>query len=160
MAVYKEGGSPLPARNVQMRKGRSYRILLAAVGIIAVGLGTVGVFLPLLPTTPFLLLAAACFIRSSDRLYSWLIHHRWFGRYIRNYREHRAVTRRAKVVTLVALWSVIGYSALAVATTGWLRALLGVVAIGVTLHVLSLRTLTPGMLETRTAMGGKPSPAA
>ena len=125
-----------------LRKG-----LLMAAGIIAVGLGTIGVFLPLLPTTPFLLLAAACFIRSSDRLYTWLIHHRWFGSYIRHYREHRAITRRAKVVTLVMLWSVIGYSALAVATVWWLRVVLGVIAAGVTLHLLHLKTLTKGMVE-------------
>lgn len=62
-----------------MTKSALSRGLLVATGIIAVGLGTIGVFVPLLP---FLLLAAACFIRSSERLYDWLIHHRWFGGYI------------------------------------------------------------------------------
>ncbi|MBP7830294.1 MAG: YbaN family protein [Kiritimatiellae bacterium] len=131
-----------------MKQRTSYRVLLAITGLIAVGLGTVGVFVPLLPTTPFLLLAAACFLRSSDRLYAWLMHHRWFGAYIRNYREHRAITRRAKVVTLALLWGVIGYSAVAVATAWWLRALLGAVAVGVTLHLLGLKTLDRDMLES------------
>ncbi len=121
-----------------LRKG-----FLVTIGIIAVGLGTVGVFVPLLPTTPFLLLSAACFIRSSDRLYDWLIHHRWFGSYIRNYREHKAITLRAKVISLTLLWSVIGYSAACVARTWWLKTLLGLVAISVTAHVLLLKTLTP-----------------
>jgi uncharacterized membrane protein YbaN (DUF454 family) len=129
-------------KNSALTKG-----LLIAVGMLAVGLGTIGIFVPLLPTTPFLLLAAACFIRSSDRLYAWLMHHRWFGSYIRNYREHRAITLRAKVVTLVLLWATIGYSALAVATTWWLRALLAAVAIGVTTHLLQLKTLTRRMAK-------------
>jgi len=116
------------------------------VGLIAVGLGLVGIFVPLLPTTPLLLLAAACFIRSSDQLYRWLIGHRWFGSYIRHYREHRAITLRAKVATLLLLWGVIGYTALAVVALWWVRALLLLVAVGVTTHVLRLRTLTQEMI--------------
>ena len=117
------------------------KLLLTFAGVLAVGLGVVGVFLPLLPTTPFLLLAAACFVRSSDTLYEWLTSHRWFGTYIRNYREHRATTRMTKVVTLALLWGTIGYTA-SVVVDGWqLRALLLVVALGVTIHVLSLGTI-------------------
>lgn len=113
-----------------------------AAGIAAVGLGTIGVFVPLLPTTPFLLLAAACFMRSSDRLYVWLLSHRWFGSYIRNYREHRAVTRGVRAVALILLWVAIGYSAVVVVTAWWIRTALGVILVGVTLHLLSLKTLT------------------
>jgi uncharacterized membrane protein YbaN (DUF454 family) len=111
---------------------------MAGVGAVVVGI--VGIFVPLLPTTPFLLLAAACFVRSSDRLYLWLIHHRWLGTYIRNYREHRAMTLRAKVTALVFLWAVIGYSAVVVAEAWWLRLLLLTVALGVTVHLSRLRT--------------------
>jgi uncharacterized membrane protein YbaN (DUF454 family) len=120
--------------------------LLVAAGAIGLGLGVIGVFIPLLPTTPFLLLAATCFFRSSDRLYAWLIHHKWFGAYIRHYREHRAITLRAKVVTLLLLWSVIGYTAFGIMTAWWVRALLGVIAVGVTVHILHLKTLTREML--------------
>jgi uncharacterized membrane protein YbaN (DUF454 family) len=120
--------------------------ILISVGIVALSLGVIGVFIPLLPTTPFLLLAAACFFRGSERLYSWLIHHPWFGDYIRHYREHRAITLRAKIVTLVLLWSVIGYTAFGIVTAWWVRALLGVIAIGVTIHILHLKTLTREML--------------
>jgi len=130
-----------------MTKSALRRGFLVATGIMAVGLGTIGVFVPLLPTTPFLLLAAACFIRSSDRLYDWLIHHRWFGSYIRNYREHGAVTLTAKVVSLTLLWSAIGYSAVFVARAWWLRGLLAVIAVGVTIHLLALKTLTREMLK-------------
>jgi len=131
-----------------MNKARTYKWFLIAVGIISVGLGLLGVFIPMLPTTPFLLLAAGCFMRSSQRLYDWLIHHKWFGEYIRNYREYRAIPLRAKVVTLVLLWSVIGTTALFAVTLWWVRVLLGVVALGVTLHLLHLKTLTPEMMQS------------
>jgi uncharacterized membrane protein YbaN (DUF454 family) len=116
------------------------------LGVIAVGLGVIGVFVPLLPTTPFLLLAAACFVRSSARLYAWLIHHKWFGDYIRHYREHHAIPLRAKIVTLALLWGAIGYTAIEVVTAWWVRALLGLIAVGVTIHILHLKTLTREML--------------
>ena len=118
--------------------------LLLSAGITAVGLGVVGVLVPLLPTTPFLLLAAACFARSSDRHYEWLLNHRWMGAHVRNYREHRATTRSVKVVTMVLLWGSIGYAAIAVAD-GWVvQVLLLTIAVGVTIHVLSLRVVTGG----------------
>ena len=131
----------------RLRKG-----LLISLGVLSVGLAMVGVFLPLLPTTPFLLLAAACFIRSSDRLYRWLITHRWLGPYIKNYREHRAITRRAKVVTLLLLWGTLGYAAVGVVSALAVRVLLLVIGVGVTLHVLRLKTLTPDMLSETRAM--------
>ena len=125
-----------------MMNSRARKWLLLPAGILAVGLGVVGAFVPLLPTTPFLLLAAACFARSSDRHYEWLLNHRWMGAYVRNYREHKATTRRIKVVTMALLWGSIGYAAIAVAD-GWVvRALLLSVAAGVTIHVLSLRVVT------------------
>jgi len=120
---------------------------LMTTGILAVGLALIGIFVPVLPTTPFLLLAAACFVRSSDQLYNWLIRHKWFGEYIRHYREYRAVTVQAKIVALVMLWSVIGYTALAVVNAWWLRGLLATIAAGVTLHLLHIKTLTPDMLH-------------
>jgi uncharacterized membrane protein YbaN (DUF454 family) len=123
------------------------KALLIVAGFACVGLGAIGVFLPILPTTPFLLLAAACFIRSSDRFYNWLVNHRWFGAYIRNYREHRAITARAKAVTLCLLWATLAYSGLWIAKLIWIRILLGVVGLCVTVHILALRTLTADMLR-------------
>jgi hypothetical protein len=117
------------------------RWLLIIVGLAAVGVGTVGIFVPLLPTTPFYLLAAACFFRSSDRLYLWLIGNKWCGPYIRNYREHRAIPRHAKIVALILLWGTIGYAVLAVLDLLWLRILLVAGAAGVTIYLLSLKTL-------------------
>jgi hypothetical protein len=71
--------------------------ILIAVGILAVGLGTLGIFLPLLPTTPFLLLAAYCFARSSRRLYVWLLSHRLLGPYIHAFRNKTGLTRTQKI---------------------------------------------------------------
>jgi hypothetical protein len=99
----------------------------------------------LLPTTPFLLLAAFCFARSSERLHQWLINHRLFGSYIRNYQEYRAITKQVKIVTLILLWGTIGYAIVAVLNLWYLRILLLLVAVGVTVHVLLLKTLTQEM---------------
>jgi uncharacterized membrane protein YbaN (DUF454 family) len=115
--------------------------LLALCGMVAVGLGAAGIFLPLLPTTPFLILAAACFSRSSDRLYNWLITHKRFGRYIRQYREHKAISRQAKLATILLLWTTLVFSGLVVLETFWIRVLLLAVGVGVTLHVMSMKTL-------------------
>ena len=120
---------------------RLRRPFLITAGVISVALATVGIVVPLLPTTPFLLLAAACFARSSARLHHWLINHRLFGSYIRNYREHRAATWQTKVFTLILLWIAIGYSGLVVVNSWTIRAILLVVAVAVTVHVLSLSTL-------------------
>jgi uncharacterized membrane protein YbaN (DUF454 family) len=122
------------------------RLLLTLAGVLCVGLAVVGIFLPVLPTTPFLLLAAACFMRSSDRLYRWLTSHRWLGPYIRNYRDHRAITLRSKVLGLLLLWLTLGYSILWIVSALALRALLLLVGVGVTVHLLRLRTLTAEML--------------
>jgi len=121
--------------------------LLVACGLVSVTLATIGIVVPLLPTTPLLLLAAACFVRSSDRLYRWLTTHRLFGPYIRNYREHRAVTRTTKWLTLLLLWTAIGYSAVVVVRSLAVRLVLLVIAVGVTVHVLTLRTLTKEMVS-------------
>jgi uncharacterized membrane protein YbaN (DUF454 family) len=125
----------------QKQKSGLLRWLLWISGFLSLGLGILGVFLPLLPTTPFLLLAAACFLRSSRRAYRWLMTNRWLGSYIRNYRENRAVDRRTKIVTLILLWVTISVSALAAVKALWIRILLFLIAVGVTIHVLSLKTV-------------------
>ena len=119
---------------------RAGRIILIIIGTIALGLGVVGIFVPLLPTTPFLLLAAACYARSSPRFYHWLIHHHWLGEYIRNYRENRAIRFRAKVITIAIMWLGMGLTIILFDPL-WLRLLLGTIGIAVTVHLLSLRTI-------------------
>ena len=116
------------------------RFLWVVGGTIFVGIGIVGVFLPLLPTTPFLLLAAFLYARGSERFYAWLLGNRWFGDYLRRYREGRSMTRRHKAITLALLWLGIGASAGFLVPQGWARLLLAVVAVGVTAHILCLGT--------------------
>jgi len=123
------------------------RILLVTAGCASLSLGVIGIFVPLLPTTPFLLLASACFLRSSDSLYNWLIHHRLFGNYIRCYQQFRAISIKAKVITIMLLWTFIGYSVLFIVNVLWLRILLLIIAAGVTAHILRLRTLTKDMMK-------------
>ncbi len=93
-------------------------------------MGMVGIVLPLVPTTPFVLLAAYCFARSSQRLHDWLMNHRQFGPMIRDWREHRAIRRSAKVVSTLSIVAIVGVSiVLGVAT--WLLVTQLVVLTGV-----------------------------
>ena len=110
------------------------KLALNLIGAIAVVLAILGVFLPLLPTTPFLLLASACFARGSTRLHHWLINNRLFGEYLRNYEQGRGIPLRGKVVALAMLWASIGYSAFAVGSAA-LVALLFSIAGGVTIYL-------------------------
>jgi len=121
---------------------RPWRIILALAGLIAVGLGVLGAFLPLLPTTPFLLLAAACFARSSTRLHAWLHQNRLFGEYLRRYRAGEGMPLRAKIIALTLLWSSLAYSAtLTLPKYGWMLSLLLVlIGLGVSLHLIRLPT--------------------
>ncbi len=121
---------------------RARRVLLISAGALFVGLGVVGVVLPLLPTTPFLLLAAACFVRSSARLHRWLLGNRVFGDYLRRYRDGEGLPLASKLTTLVLLWGTLAVSALAAAPPRlwWVRLLLLAVGGGVTVHILRIKT--------------------
>ena len=117
------------------------RLLLIIAGTFFVGLGIIGIFLPLLPATPFLLLAAACYARSSKRFYNLLLTNRWFGNYIRNYREGKGAPFKIKILSISFLWIAIGYSAIFVVHVFLSRIILVLIAVGVTIHVFSIQTL-------------------
>ncbi|MGE0077111.1 MAG: YbaN family protein [Bacteroidales bacterium] len=114
------------------------RALLLLVGLLSLGLGVIGIFLPLLPTTPFLLLSAYCFIRSSPTLYNWLVNNKALGHYIHNYIENRAIEPRVKWFTVALLWGSILTSAITLSVALWVKALLIAIAIGVTVHIFRL----------------------
>lgn len=127
---------------------RFMKFVLLVCGSIAVALGVIGIFVPLMPTTVFLLLAAACYARSSDRFYHKLVSSRWLGGYIRASREGRGMTRRHKVVTLTLLWLGIGASAIWSVESLWVRLLLLVIAVSVTVHVARLKVAAPGLIPS------------
>jgi uncharacterized membrane protein YbaN (DUF454 family) len=123
------------------------RIILITAGYASLSIGTLGIFLPVLPTTPFLLLAAACFLKSSKRLYKWITQHKLFGAYIKSYMKYRAISLKAKVISIFFLWLVIGVTVLFIIDFVWLKILLPVIAVGVTIYISSLRTLTEDMVD-------------
>jgi uncharacterized membrane protein YbaN (DUF454 family) len=118
------------------------RTLFVVAGTIALGIGVVGIFVPVLPTTPFLLLAAACYMRGSRRLYDALLHNRFFGKYIRNYLEGRGMSVKAKIWTLLPLWVVMVCTVVWGTDNPWVRAILALVLAGVTVHILRVKTAT------------------
>lgn len=81
------------------------RLLLVGVGCLSVALGVLGIFLPVLPTTPFLLLAAACFLRSSRRLYHWLVSHPRLGPWVSDYLEGQGIPLKGKVWAIGLMWA-------------------------------------------------------
>jgi uncharacterized protein len=114
---------------------------LVAVGTLFVALGILGMFLPVLPTTPFLLLAAFCYSRSSSRFLHWLTTNRWCGSYIRNYREGRGIPMHQKVATISLMWLSIGWTVLVAVSLWWVRVLLLGIAVGVTIHLFRMKTI-------------------
>lgn len=114
------------------------RHLLIALGTLCLATGIVGIFTPILPTTPFLLLAAACYLRSSPRFHRWLMNNRIFGSYIRNYTEGRGIPIKVKLLTIALLWTTIGLSIWATANLT-VTVILLIVAVGVTLHIAFIR---------------------
>ena len=117
------------------------KVLLIILGSVSLALGVVGVFLPLLPTTPFLLLAAALYFRGSPRLYEWLIAHPHLGTYIRNFRENKAIPLRVKVVSVTLVWVTLLYCAFFIAYNIYMRLFFVLLAMGVTVHILHYKTL-------------------
>ena len=115
--------------------------LYIILGSISLTLGIIGIFLPLLPTTPFLLLTAALYFKGSPRLYHWLINHKHFGPYILNFREHKAIPLRAKIISVSLLWVTILYCIIFVVEPLWLKFILFCIAVGVSYHILSFKTL-------------------
>jgi uncharacterized membrane protein YbaN (DUF454 family) len=112
-------------------------------GTVCVGLGVLGIFLPVLPTTPFLLLAAYCYGRGSERFYHWLVYRSWVGSYVRNYQSGHGIPLKQKVLTIALLWLTIGCTIGLVALAWWLKVALLIVAIGVTIHLARMKTLHP-----------------
>ena len=117
------------------------KVIFIVAGTISLGLGAVGVFLPILPTTPFLLLSATCYYKGSERMHRWLLNNKLFGSYIRNYKEGKGISQMGKILTLFLLWITISYSAFFIVNNSIVQIVLFTIAIGVTVHIITLPTL-------------------
>ncbi len=115
--------------------------ILKGLGIILLVIGITGIMLPLLPTTPFLLLATACFAKSSPTLHDRLINNKVFGKYIRNYQENKGISLRVKVTSLFFLWISIGYTLYFILENNYVRTVIIAIVIGVSVHILRMKTL-------------------
>jgi uncharacterized protein len=124
------------------------KLFLNIVGCLAVALAILGIFLPLLPTTPFLLLASACFVRGSDRMHRWLLTNRVFGEFLRNYENDKGIPRRAKIIAIALLWTSLIFSIYKFDGI-WIRTGLMAIGIGVSLVLLRMKTMESGCTTVR-----------
>jgi len=120
---------------------RLVRVLFMGLGTVLVGIGVLGIFLPLLPSTVFFLLAAGCYGKGSPTAYRWLMTNRLFGERLRDYKEERGATSATKLVTLASLWLGIGLGEWLTGFNPWISVALVLIAIAVTVHIVTLRTV-------------------
>ncbi|RLG24204.1 DUF454 domain-containing protein [Methanosarcinales archaeon] len=120
---------------------RLVHTLLVVAGTFFVGLAIVGIFLPVLPTVPFLLLASACYAKSSKRFHNWLLNNKWFGIYLKNYQEGKGIPLKMKILSISLLWATIIFSGVFIIHILFVRIILILIAIGVTIHILHIRIL-------------------
>lgn len=123
---------------IDLKRKKIVRFVFLSTGTLSLSLGVIGIFVPLLPTTPFLLLAAACYARGSKKFYDWLINHKVFGSYIRNIREGKGIPKRTKFSAISLLWITILFSVFMVVPYLWLQIFLIIIAIGVTFHIVKI----------------------
>jgi hypothetical protein len=129
---------------VHESRSRLVKGLLVVVGFVSVGLGILGVVLPILPTTPFLLLAAACFAHSSERFYVWLLTNRVFGSYIRDWRENRGLTIPVKLWVIFVLAVTMGISVVFFVPVPAVKVVLILIGLGISAYIWRLPTKPAG----------------
>lgn len=115
---------------------------LISLGSISLAFGVIGIFVPGLPTTVFLLMSAACYVRSSERLYRWLLDHKVLGKFIRDYEQHKAMPLKSKMVAMVSMWTMIGISAVWFLQSDWIRFAVVVLGLIGTTAILAVKTLS------------------
>jgi uncharacterized protein len=109
-------------------------------GFFLVVIGVIGIFLPVLPTTIFLILASICFVKSSPKANEWLRNHKILGMYIKNYQDKSGLTIKSKIFNIFFLWIMISASAIFFTELLYIRLMLFAIAIGVTIHLLLIKT--------------------
>jgi uncharacterized membrane protein YbaN (DUF454 family) len=124
----------------QTSKNKLVRSLFFIAGTITLVLGAVGVVLPILPTTPFLLISLACYLKSSERMTHWMLNNNYFGTYIRNYKEGKGIPMKTKLFAISILWITIAFSGIVLVPIFVVQMILFIVATAVTVHLVRLPT--------------------
>lgn len=127
-------------RAVKRTENKFLRAVLKILGILFVGLGILGIIFPVLPATPNFLIAAWCFMKSSDRLYHWLMTNRIFGKYLRNYTEGKGIPILLKAFLLTFLWLMIFYAIMYLFENIYIRIILFIISVIITIHILMIKT--------------------
>lgn len=117
------------------------KLFLIIIGTLSIALGLIGIVVPLLPTTPLIMLGAFCYVKSSDKLYQKLIRNKWLGRYIQDFREKNGITRKNKIISLSMMWISICATIIIVDVRFLIDAILIIVAVSVSAYILSFDTL-------------------
>jgi len=126
-----------------MNQNKLIKAIYIIIGSVSLALGTMGIFLPVLPTTPFLLLTAYFYLRSSERLYHWLLHHKVFGKYIHDYIKYRSIPLKTKILALVLLWPSIIVTLFFIPL--WpVKVMLVLIASTVSVYIIRLKTRIEG----------------
>jgi len=116
------------------------KIVFRILGFTSLTLGIIGIVVPVLPTTPFLLLSSYLFLNSSEKLYNWLRNNKILGQYIKDFQDDKAIPLKVKISSISLLWITISISAIFFVHILWLKLLLFAIAIGVTIHILHYKT--------------------
>ena len=122
-------------------KSKIVKYLLYLSGFLFLGLGILGIFLPILPTTPFLLLAASVFMHTNRNIYVWMFNNRWFGKQFRSYVKNKSVSKTVKVSSLFILIFTMFYSIIFVVDLLWIQILLLIILVAVATHIFKLKTI-------------------
>jgi uncharacterized membrane protein YbaN (DUF454 family) len=137
--------------NENITSQKVVRVLFFVAGSVSLALGSIGIVLPVLPTTPFLLLALACYCRSSKRMTKWVLTNKYFGSYIRRYKEGKGIPIKTKIIAIAALWITISYSAFFIVNMWWIvQLILFAIAIAVSIHIIRLPTYRQNQALTAT----------
>lgn len=128
-------------------KNKIVRILFIIAGFVSLLFAILGIFLPLLPTTPLVLLAAYLFGKSSEKFHFWIINNKVFGKYIKNYQDGKGITRRSKITAITSMWAVLLISVFWATEVLFLRIILTTVGLAVTIHLLRMPTYDENKLE-------------
>jgi uncharacterized membrane protein YbaN (DUF454 family) len=142
---------PITTNRMNQKKqlSKQKKRLFIILGILCAAIGLVGIFIPILPTTPFLLAAEFFFARSSEKFLNWLFSNRFFGPYLENYKSGQGLSIKDKVITITLLWLTIGTSMFFFIDSLWVKILLALIAMGVTTHLIRIKTYQPKLKENQ-----------